>query len=95
MTNFVSAYRVKYGQDPDILAGYGYDVVNIAAKAIDQAAKNGGVTPDNIKTALYAIKDYPGVTGKTSFDSNGDVLKELRMMQVKDGKFVPAQLPTN
>ncbi len=91
MTNFVSAYHTKYGQAPDILAGYGYDTVNIAALAIDQAAKNGGATPDNIKTALYAIKDYPGVTGKMSFDQNGDVVKELRIMTVTGGKFVPYQ----
>jgi len=91
MTNFVSAYRVQYGQDPDILAGYGYDTVNIAALAINQADKNGGVTPDNIKTALYAIKNYPGVTGKMSFDKNGDVVKDLRIMTVSGGKFVSYQ----
>ncbi len=86
---FVTLFKSKYdNQVPDILAGYGYDVVNIAAKAL-ASAKN--ITPEEIKAALYNIKNYPGITGKTSFDSNGDVIKELRIMQVKNGKFIPYQ----
>lgn len=83
--NFVSKYKAKYGNEPDILGGYGYDAVNIAEIALQK----GNISPDNIKKALYAIKNFPGVTGLTSFDSNGDVLKELKIMQVQDGKFVP------
>ncbi len=86
MQTFVGTFRKNYNQEPDILAGYGYDVVNIAAQALRSA---GDITPDDIKQALYSIKDYPGVTGKTTFDSNGDVVKELRMMCVKDGAFAP------
>ena len=65
------------------MAGYGYDVVNIAAIAL----RTGEVVSTAIKENLYAIKDFPGVTGSTSFDSNGDVVKELKMMQVKSGEF--------
>lgn len=82
---FVESFKSKYNNEPDILAGYGYDVVNIATEAIKACYQ---MAPDNIKEELYNIKDYPGVTGKTSFDSNGDVVKELKMMQVKDGTFV-------
>lgn len=89
MTNFVAAYRAKYDQEPDILAGYGYDTVNIAAAAINQAANKGDVTPHSIRTALSGIADFAGVTGKMSFDKNGDVAKELRIMTVSGGKFVP------
>lgn len=88
MQAFVQAFRKKYNQDPDILAGYGYDVVNIAAQALRTADT---ISPDAIKKALYAIRDYPGVTGKTTFDSNGDVVKELRMMSVTNGAFTPVQ----
>ena len=83
--HFVNLFKTKYNKDPDILAGYGYDVVNIAVEALKHASI---ITPDNIKSALYNIKDFPGVTGKTSFDLNGDVIKDLRMMQVKNGKFI-------
>jgi len=87
--DFVTVFKSRYdNQAPDILAGYGYDVVNIAAYALTSAEN---ISPESIKGALYRIKNYPGVTGRTSFDVNGDVVKELRIMQVKNGKFVPYQ----
>lgn len=86
MQTFVQMFRKNYNEEPDILSGYGYDVINIAAQAL---RSSGEFTPTSIKQALYGITDYPGVTGKTTFDSNGDVVKELRMMSVKNGTFVP------
>jgi branched-chain amino acid transport system substrate-binding protein len=88
MQTFVQAFRKKNNQEPDILAGYGYDVVNIAAQALRTADT---ISPDAIKKALYAIRDYPGLTGKTTFDSDGDVTKDLRMMSVTNGAFAPVQ----
>ena len=55
------------------------------------AIKNNGIKPENIKQGLYSIKNFPGVTGKTSFDKNGDVIKELRILKVSNGNFVPVQ----
>lgn len=82
--NFVNMFKAKYNEIPNILAGYGYDVVNITFAALKSI---NNVTPDNIKAALYNINNYPGVTGKTAFDSNGDVVKELKMMQVENVNF--------
>jgi len=82
--SFVKAFKVAYEREPDILAGYGYDVVKIAAEAIGNAQK---IKSSAIQDALYNIRDYPGVTGKTSFDQNGDVAKALRMMRVENGEF--------
>ena len=84
MVEFVKVYMEMYGIEPDILGGYGYDVVRIAAEALGK-----GMTPDQIKNALYAIEDFPGVTGRTTFDENGDVTKDLKMMAVKNGTFQP------
>lgn len=83
MEIFVKEYKKKYNEDPDILAGYGYDVVNIAYKALKQSSN----IDESIKN-LLAIKDYLGITGKTTFKSNGDVDKTLQMMSVKNGKFI-------
>ncbi len=47
--------------------------------------------PDNqhckVRLLLYNV-DYPGVTGQTKFDSNGDVDKEFVKVTIEDGKFV-------
>jgi len=82
---FVKAYQAKFGGEPDILAAYGYDVVKIAALALG----DGTASSDDIKANLYGIKNYPGVTGNTTFDSNGDVTKDLKILKVDDGLFVP------
>lgn len=80
---FVASYREKYRETPNIWAGYGYDVIRVAAHAI----ANSDRTATGIKKALYATQGFPGVTGAVSFDENGDVTKTLRLMQVRNGRF--------
>ena len=36
---------------------------------------------------LYKIKDYQGVSGLTTFDENGDVIKPVAIKTVLNGKF--------
>jgi branched-chain amino acid transport system substrate-binding protein len=82
---FLKAFKLKYGKEPDMhFAANGYDAVKILEIAIER----GGYTSEGIKNALYKIKDFPGVSGLTTFDENGDVIKPFRMRMVKDGRFV-------
>ena len=81
--DFVSSYRARYGSDPDIYAGLAYDAGRILALAI----KEGGRDPARIRDVLYRIGDFPGVTGRTTFDRNGDVTKEIHIKYVHQGKF--------
>jgi len=83
--NFVQSFYKKYDEKPNIWAAYGYDVLKIAASAVESGDSN----PIKIKDALYKINNYPGVTGNTSFDQNGDVKKELKIMTAKGNKFLP------
>lgn len=82
---FVDAFTKQYSEKPDIWAGYGYDSIKISALAIER----GGTNSDKIKQELYKIKGFPGVTGVTTFDKNGDVIKQLRILKVMHGKFIP------
>lgn len=82
--SFVTAYRRKHDGDPGILAAYGYDVVKIAAKAVRDAADGNA---RDIRSSLSRLRAYSGVTGRMSFDKNGDVQKELQIMTVKNGRF--------
>jgi branched-chain amino acid transport system substrate-binding protein len=81
---FVDAFKKKYGKEPDIFAVQGYDSLNIVALAV----KKGGFTAEAIRQALSETKDYSGVGGPISFAPNGDVIKPLRLMTVRQGKFV-------
>lgn len=80
---FVQAFEEKYGQKPDIYAASAYDALKILAQAMDKE----GFTSEAIKKALYSIKNFPGITGRTSFDQNGDVVKPIGIKKLEDGKF--------
>lgn len=83
--NFIETFRNKYKRDPGVFAAHGYDALNIIALAIQK----GGYDSDKIKEQLYKVKDFDGVSGKTSFDQNGDVIKAVSIKTVKKGKFIP------
>ena len=82
---FLDNFRKKYNKDPSYYAALGHDAVYLLRIAIEK----GGYHSDGIKNALYTIKNYPGVTGITSFDENGDVIKPIILKTIKNGKFVP------
>ncbi|MBK9453168.1 MAG: ABC transporter substrate-binding protein [Bacteroidetes bacterium] len=83
--NFVTLFKKENNSTPDILAAYGYDVVKISYKVIYNTQNRS--VPEIIAN-LNNTKDYPGVTGNTNFDQNGDVRKELNILTVKNGEFV-------
>jgi branched-chain amino acid transport system substrate-binding protein len=83
VNKFSALYRTLYKKDPDAYAALSYDAMKILVKAISE----GGSDSEGLKTALYAIKDFPGVTGRTTFDANGDVIKSISIKEIKNGKF--------
>ena len=81
---FVDKFQKKYRKKPGIVEAHAYDAVKVLAYAMEK----GGISGIEIKNALYQIKDYPGVTGKITFDYKGDVIKPLRIKTVKNKKFI-------
>lgn len=82
---FVAAFRKRFGKEPDVWSAQGYDALLLVVEAM----RTKGITSDSVKEGLYAIKDFPGVSGKTTFDNNGDVIKEARFLTVRNGAFAP------
>jgi len=85
---YVAAYQKKYGEAPSsiygVLAGDGFRVI---ARAIE-ATKS--VKADALRDYLVGgLKDFPGYTGKISFNAKGDRVGELyRVYQVDaEGRF--------
>lgn len=85
--DFVKSYQEKYEKAPTMFAAQAYDATNL----IIEALKKGATDRKSLRDNLAAIKDFPGVTGITSFDENRDVIKTLGKLIIKDGKFVPFQ----
>jgi len=86
---YVTAYQKKYGEAPSsiygVLAGDGFRVI---ARAIE-ATKS--VKADALRDYLVGgLKDFPGYTGKISFNAKGDRVGELYRVYKVDanGEFV-------
>jgi branched-chain amino acid transport system substrate-binding protein len=82
VVKFVNDYKAKYGSTPDALAATAYDAARIMFDAVKRSKSLAG--PD-IRDALAATKDFPGVTGTVTFNENRDAVKPIVMIEIKDG----------
>lgn len=82
---FLEKYRAKYNEEPDMFSAQFYDAVMILAKAMEDA---GSTDPKVFKNELAKLKDYPGVSGKTTFREDREPLKSpVCLITIKDGQF--------
>jgi branched-chain amino acid transport system substrate-binding protein len=81
---FTKNYKAKFNSIPDNFSAQSYDAI----KLIYSAVINSGYNADSIKNYLYQVDGYNGVSGLTSFDSNGDVLKPAMLKKIVDNKFI-------
>lgn len=82
---FLKAYRAKYKEDPDMFSAQYYDAVMILAKAMTDA---NSTDPSVFKDELAKLKDYPGVSGNTTFRADREPIKSpVCLITIKDGKF--------
>ncbi|NLC63763.1 MAG: ABC transporter substrate-binding protein, partial [Thermoanaerobacterales bacterium] len=59
-----------------------------AAKILLNALKNtGGQGGEALQEEMLKTKDFPGITGTTSFTEIGDALKDIIILKVDGGKF--------
>jgi len=82
--NFVSRYKGIYSGSPDALVVLGYDAGMLLFDAIKRAGSADG---DKIRQALAETKDFPGVSGNITIDSERNALKPIVIMQIVDGKM--------
>ncbi len=86
---FLSEYRARYGAPPlsiwGVLAG---DGLRVLARAIEAAKSTDG--PKVAEALRSSVKEFPGLTGKISFDGKGDRVGEVHRVYRVDasGAFV-------
>jgi branched-chain amino acid transport system substrate-binding protein len=87
---FIDKYRAAYGYTPDDVAALSFDSVRIILQAIQTAGVTGNLQKDRdaIRDTIAAMKDFDGITGKMTFDANGDPAKPAVVVRVNDaGEF--------
>ncbi|HPL30595.1 MAG TPA: branched-chain amino acid ABC transporter substrate-binding protein, partial [Anaerolineae bacterium] len=68
----------------DALATLAYDAMNLMLNAIQTA---GSEDTAKVKDAMQNTNNYPVVSGDISFDANGNPLKNIPMIMIKDGGY--------
>lgn len=85
VSDFVSRFQTAYGATPNILNAQGYDAGRIVLTLL---ARAGNSDREGFRRALGALRDFPGATGRTSFNADGEAEKSLFLLQVQDSTVV-------
>jgi len=86
--DFIARYQASFGEEPGPIAARSYDAARILLNAMRRVRLPYG---EYLRDALYATENFPGLTGNFNFKSNGDVIKEVGVIVVQDGRFLPAR----
>ena len=81
---FVGRYRAAYGDTPSAFAAQGFDAANLVAIQLVR----GAATQADLRKGLLATTLYPGVSGATSFDPDGNARKRPFLIEVRAGGLV-------
>lgn len=84
---FATKYEIFFNKKSamTVVSAHTYDAMNILAKAMRET-KSTDV--EKVKNYIYQIKNYPGVSGDTTFDQNGDVSKPFGIYKVEKGEAI-------
>jgi ABC-type branched-subunit amino acid transport system substrate-binding protein len=82
---FVKSFKEVFGFSPGFLEAQAHDAASILFQLVNDPDVGSRRT---LKTALMKVKDFPGVTGLTSFDETGDVDKQIYLLKIKRRQFV-------
>jgi branched-chain amino acid transport system substrate-binding protein len=80
---FLEKYRSKWGHAPDALAVLGYDAALVALDAVKRSKSLDG--PD-LRDAIAATKDFPGVSGRISLDAERNAVKSAVVLKIAGGE---------
>ena len=82
VVKFIEDFKAKYNKEPDAFNALGYDLARFVADAISRAENLNG---ESVKKALEETTDFEGVTGSFSIDENHNVIKNIIVVELKDG----------
>lgn len=81
---FIKAYKARYNEVPDGLAAMGYDAALVLVDALKRSPSLSGA---DIRNAIAATKDFPGVTGVITIDEKRNASKPAVMLKIEEGNY--------
>ncbi len=93
---FLAEYKKDYGTDPTApFHAHAFDATNMILDAIEKVAVEDSdgtlfIPRQALRDALYATKDFKGITGTLTCNENGDCANpKIGVVQIQNGAFVP------
>jgi branched-chain amino acid transport system substrate-binding protein len=83
--DFVKTFKETFNQVPEFMEAIAYDTATILFQLTNRSDNQSRRA---YKDALRSLKDFPGLTGLTSFLDNGDVQKDLYLLRVRGDQLV-------
>jgi len=85
VNDFTDLYYTNYSREPDAVEALAYDAAGVVVKSL---MEDGIKTRDQFRANLLDIRNYRGVTGKTSFSEGRDARKDVFVLTIKDGEII-------
>ncbi len=91
LQTFLKKYETTYGTLPhhEEMAATTLETVNILAEIIERVGDE--IKTEDIRDALYDVKNRNGIFPNLSFDANGDVNLEYSLFKFDGEKFIPLE----
>jgi ABC-type branched-subunit amino acid transport system substrate-binding protein len=84
-SQFLAAYKARYGEEPDWAATHAGDAFEVTVKCL----KDGAFSGDQIKACIDKRREFDGIDLGVVFDGNGDILnKPIAVDVIRNGQFV-------
>ncbi len=85
---FLEGYRANFDSAPGVLGATGYDTIRFLIKVMSEEDIR---TRKDLREALLKKTGFEGVTGRISFDHQGEVLKKPLLMTISGNRMIPYQ----
>lgn len=89
VTGFIARFSEAHNEPPAAQEAYAYDAVRLVGDVLVRQR------PQSRETLLEALaglasRPYTGLTGAMHFDASGDLVSELTVLTLQEGRIVPA-----
>jgi len=82
---FIQAFQAAFGEMPDGLAALGYDAARVLGDSLNRAKSSD---PADLREAIASTKDFQGVTGKITLNTQRHALKSGIVFKIgKNGQI--------
>ncbi len=86
--DFVSTFLAAYGFEPTLLEAYAYDTLRLLGEVLRD---HPNLSRPDLQKEIAQKRDFPGVTGRISFDEDGDARRRLILLTVEAGEIREVQ----